>query len=73
MKVLGFLDWGNASNNPLAGETTQGAAISAMGMGLRWQYEKNFTWRFDFGQVIDPAGAKAGGARRATFSLSYTF
>ncbi len=73
VKVLGFLDWGSASNNPLAGETTQGAAISAMGMGLRWQYERNFTWRFDFGQVIDPAGAKAGGARRATFSLSYTF
>ena len=73
VKVLGFVDWGNASNNPLAGETTQGAAISSMGMGLRWQYEKSLTWRFDFAQVVDPAGAKIGGARRATFALSYTF
>lgn len=73
VRLLTYYDFGYAANNPLQGETRQKASISAVGVGLRWQHERSFSWRLDVSQVTDPAGAKLPNARRAQFALNYTF
>jgi len=73
IRLLTYYDFGYAANNPLQGETRQKASISAVGVGLRWQHERSFSWRLDVSQVADPAGAKLPNARRAQFALNYTF
>ena len=73
VRLLGFYDMGYAINNPLQGEEKQRSAIASAGMGVRWTVQKNFSWRFDFAQVVDEGGARVRGARKAQFALSYGF
>jgi hemolysin activation/secretion protein len=73
VRLLGFYDLGYAVNNPLAGEDKQKSAIAAAGMGVRWSVQKDFSWRFDFAQVVDQGGTKMRGARKAQFAAYFGF
>ena len=73
LRGLLFYDFGNASNNPLAGESKQNESIASAGVGVRWGIEKDFNLRFDLGRVLDGAGNRHKGDFRGHASIYYVF
>ncbi len=61
LRGLLFYDFARASNNPLAGETSQKASIASVGAGFRWNVQRNFNMRFDLARILDGGGVRKNG------------
>lgn len=73
LRALAFYDFGQASNNPLAGEQKQRSTVSSVGAGLRYNIEKDLVLKFDLARVAETAGSKQRGDYRGHLSLLVSF
>lgn len=62
MRALAFFDLANGRNFDVAGGQPATAAIASAGLGLRYVYDKNVSWRFDLARIVDSHAAGAGGS-----------
>lgn len=64
LRFLGFYDFGRTFRvNPLPGETVRNGIASA-GLGLRYNFQKSTTLRFDVAQILDEGGTRVKGHYR---------
>ena len=70
-----FYDFANGWNNEAIAPTITKAAISSWGVGLRYSYDKNTSFRVDLAQVLEngPVAATDNRSVRGHFSLSVGF
>ena len=73
LRGLLFYDFAGAANHPLAGEISNQASIASVGVGLRWNIQRNFNMRFDLAQVVDDGGSKKEGDIRGHVSVYLGF
>lgn len=72
-RQLFFLDWGRVKRfNPLPGEIRQQGVASA-GLGIRVSKGTNFSFRFDYGVVLDAGGTQGKWEGRPHATASYIF
>jgi len=73
MRGLVFYDFGSVSrNNALPGEVTS-QSISSVGLGLRANYSKYASLRFDVAHVLRDAGTRQSGDNRISAGLALVF
>lgn len=54
LRALAFYDFANGrTHGAAAGGKNSRAALASAGLGLRYSYDKRFSWRFDLAHVID--------------------
>lgn len=68
-----FYDIAWAANNPFDGEDRQTISIASVGVGLRWNIQRNFNMRFDLARVINGDGGKQAGDLRGHISIYLGF
>jgi len=73
LRALLFYDIAWAANNPLAGEERQQVSIASIGVGFRWNIQRNFNLRFDLARVMDEGGGKEAGDLRGHISVYLGF
>lgn len=73
IRGLLFYDIAWAANNPLAGEDRQQTSIASIGVGFRWNIQRNFNMRFDLARVMDEGGSKEAGDLRGHISVYLGF
>jgi hemolysin activation/secretion protein len=73
LRALLFYDIASAANSPLDGETKQQVLISSIGIGFRWNIQRNFNMRFDLARVIDGGGIENAGDLRGHISVYFGF
>ena len=73
LRGLLFYDIAWAANNPLDGEARQKISIASIGMGIRWNIQRNFNVRFDLARVMDEGGGKEAGDLRGHISVYLGF
>lgn len=73
LRGLLFYDIASAANHPLAGEVSDQASIASIGVGLRWNIQRNFNMRFDWARVVDEGGSKKAGDIRGHVSVYLGF
>lgn len=69
VRGLLFYDTGRATNNPLAGETSQPISIASVGAGVRWNIERDFNLSFDLARVMNGGGIERAGDFRGHISV----
>ena len=68
-----FYDWGRVKRfNPLPGETRQ-QGIASVGFGIRVSHGTNFSFRLDYGLIIDDGGNQGNWEGRPHATVSYIF
>ena len=73
MRMVGFYEYGQVwRNRPLPGETTHKSA-SDVGIGLRLNYGKSMSLRFDVANVLNPAGTRQRGDNRISAGMALVF
>jgi hemolysin activation/secretion protein len=71
LQLLAFHDFGVASvADPLDGED-ENVQLQSVGVGLRWQFEKNLSLRFDYGWQIDDIGLADNSRAHLGVTVSY--
>jgi len=60
VRALAFFDLANGRSFDMAGGQRSSAAISSAGIGLRYAYDKNVSWRFDLARIVDSHATAAG-------------
>ena len=73
IRALLFYDIASAANDPLAGEDKQQSSIASIGVGIRWNIQRNFNLRFDLARVMDEGGSKKDGDLRGHISVYLGF
>ncbi|MEJ2173788.1 MAG: ShlB/FhaC/HecB family hemolysin secretion/activation protein [bacterium] len=73
LRALAFADWGALRrNNPAPGEP-RGQSIGSTGLGVRLAYERDLTFRADWGYVLNAGGQQSKGDSMLHFRFSYIF
>ena len=73
MRVVSFYEYGQVwRNRALAGETTNRSASDA-GLGLRLNYGKSVSLRFDVANVLHAVGTRQRGDNRVSAGLALVF
>lgn len=73
LRAVGFYDYGAVSRNkPLAGEQT-GKTITDVGLGIRMQYGKLLSFRFDVAHVLRDGGTRQAGDNRISAGMALVF
>ena len=73
MRMVGFYEYGQVwRNHSLPGETTHKSASDA-GIGLRLNYGKSMSLRFDVANVLNPAGTRQRGDNRISAGMALVF
>jgi len=68
-----FYDWGRVKRfNPLPGEINQ-QGLASFGLGVRVSHGTNFSFRLDYGVVIDAGGNQGKWEGRPHATISYIF
>ena len=73
LRALLFYDIGRAANNPLAGETKLQSSIASIGVGLRWNIQRNFNLRLDVARVVDAGGSAKSGDVHGHISVYFGY
>ncbi len=73
LRTLLFYDLASAANNPLSGDTKQKVFVSSIGIGFRWNIQRNFNMRFDLARVMDGGSIENTGNLRGHISVYVGF
>ena len=58
LRALAFFDLARGNSHDVGAQRAS-ASISSAGLGLRYNYDKNFSWRFDLARIIDSHSVSA--------------
>lgn len=73
LRGLVFADWGAVRrNNPAPGEP-RSQSVSSTGLGVRLAYQRDLTFRADWGYVLNAGGQQGVGDQMLHFRFSYIF
>jgi len=68
LKLLSFIDHAEGWRVPLEGEAAMSFSAASIGVGVRFNYGKNITTKFDLTRIIDDSSAANIGRERIQFS-----
>ena len=76
LRALAFADYGNGTSREILG--FKNVVIASAGVGLRYNYKRDFSWRFDLAKVLNshpeaPGQAELDKRWRVHFSLNGNF
>lgn len=73
LRMVGFYEYGQVwRNQPLPGETTN-QSVSDVGMGLRLNYGKSLSVRFDVANILSGGGTRQRGDNRVSAGMALVF
>ncbi|MDO9475655.1 MAG: ShlB/FhaC/HecB family hemolysin secretion/activation protein [Pseudohongiella sp.] len=73
LRALAFYDGARSRNNKLQGEDHKKSSIGSLGVGLRWNLDRNINARFDIAKVVDGDGRQQRGDYHGHFSIYFGF
>lgn len=73
LRALAFYDGARSRNNKLLGEEHKKSSIGSLGVGLRWNIDRNINARFDIAKVVDGDGSQQRGDYHGHFSIYFGF
>jgi len=73
LRALAFYDGARSRNNKLRGEEHKKSSIGSLGVGLRWNLDRNINVRIDIARVVDGDGSQQRGDYHGHFSIYVGF
>jgi hemolysin activation/secretion protein len=73
VRALAFADWGAVRRNSPAPGESRGQSIGSTGLGIRLAYQRDLTFRADWGYVLNAGGQQGQGDQMLHFRFSYVF
>ncbi|MDP3516471.1 MAG: ShlB/FhaC/HecB family hemolysin secretion/activation protein [Pseudohongiella sp.] len=73
LRALAFYDGARSRNNKLGGEDHKKSSIGSLGLGLRWNLQRNLNARIDIAKVVDGDGSQKRGDYHGHFSIYLGF
>jgi hemolysin activation/secretion protein len=73
LRALAFYDGARSRNNKLRGEEHKKSSIGSLGVGLRWNLDRNINVRIDIARVVDGDGSQQRVDYHGHFSIYFGF